>query len=163
MVMRNLGISHARDRLRYAYTRGGSYRPKPKQYWVGGFVYVKRRATDTLDCSASHVILHVLRVKPDYTLELRGRDGRVMTDHACNTSPCYLPDVSDEYDPAKVRPEADHRCEVCRRVDSRDTMLLCDGCNLGYHMEWLSPPMLEVPMGEWYFSSHLDRAAVRSQ
>ena len=43
---------------------------------------------------------------------LRGRDGRVMTDHARNTAPCYLPDVSDEYDPPKVRPEADHKCEV---------------------------------------------------
>ena len=109
------------------------------------------------------MILQVIRIKPDYTLVLRGRDGRVMTDHACNTAPCYLPDVSDKYDSAKVRPEADHRCEVCRRVDSPDTMLLCDGCNLGYHMECLSSPMVEVPMGEWYCPSHPDWAAARSQ
>ena len=57
MAMRNLAVAQARDRLRYAYTRGGSYRPKPKQYRVGDFVYVKRRATDTLDCSPSLVIL----------------------------------------------------------------------------------------------------------
>ena len=105
----------------------------------------------------------MIRIKPDYTLVLRGRDGRVMTDHACNTAPCYLPDVSDENDPEKVRPEADHRCEVCRRVDSPDTMSLCDGCDLGYHMECLSPPMLAVPMGEWYCPSHPDRAAARSR
>ena len=74
-----------------------------------------------------------------------------MSAHARNTAPCYLPDVSDEYDVAKVRPEADHRCEVCRRIDSPDTMLLCDGCNLGYHMECLTTPMLEVPMKDWYF------------
>ena len=30
MAMKNLGIAQARDRLRYAYTRGGTYRPKPK-------------------------------------------------------------------------------------------------------------------------------------
>ena len=109
------------------------------------------------------MILQVIQIKPDYTLVLRGRDGRVMTDHARNTAPCYLPDVSDEYDPAKVRPEVDHRCEVCRCTDSTNTMLLCDGCNLGYHMECLLPPMLEVPMGEWYCPSHPDKTAARSE
>ena len=123
MAMRNLAVAQARDRLRYAYTKGGSYRPKPKQYRVGDFNYVKRRATHVPDCSASLLILQIVLMKPDYTLVLRGRDGRVMTDHARNTAPCYVPDVINEYDPAKVCPEADHRCEVCRRIDSPDTML----------------------------------------
>ena len=96
-------------------------------------------------------------------LVLRGRDGQVMTDHARNTAPCYLPDVGDEYDTANVRPGADHRYEVCCRIDSPDTMLLCNGRNLGYHMECLTPPVLEVPMGEWYFPGHPDRIAARSQ
>ena len=124
---------------------------------------MKRRATDTLDSSASQVILQVIHNKPDYTLVQRDRDGRVITDHARNTAPCYLPDVSDEYDLAKVRPEADHHREVCHRIDNPNTMLLCDGCNLGCHMECLTPPMLEVPMGEWYCPNHPDRTAARSQ
>ncbi|XP_058466238.1 PHD and RING finger domain-containing protein 1 [Malaya genurostris] len=41
-------------------------------------------------------------------------------------------------------------CEVCRRPDREDTMLLCDSCNLGYHMECLDPPLTEVPSGSWY-------------
>ena len=60
MAMRNLAVAQARDRLRYAYTRGESYKPKPKQYWVWNFVYVKRGTINTLDCSASHVMLQVL-------------------------------------------------------------------------------------------------------
>ena len=94
-------------------------------------MYVKRRATDTLDCSASPIVLQIIRIKADGTLALRGRDGRVIHDHARNTAPCYLPDVSDEYDPARVVPEADHRCEVCHRIDNPFSILLCDGCNLG--------------------------------
>ena len=39
--------------------------PKPKQYWVGDFVYVKRRATDTRECSASQVILQMIQIQPD--------------------------------------------------------------------------------------------------
>ena len=93
---------------------------------------------------------------------LRGRDGRMITDHAFNTALCYVLDVSDEYDPPKVRPDADHRCEVYRQIDSLDTMMLCDGCNLGYHMECLTPSILEVPMGELYYPSHPDRAAAHS-
>ncbi|XP_055593418.1 serine/arginine repetitive matrix protein 2-like [Uranotaenia lowii] len=41
-------------------------------------------------------------------------------------------------------------CQVCNRTDREDTMLLCDSCNLGYHMECLSPPLTEVPSGSWY-------------
>ncbi|XP_055620591.1 PHD and RING finger domain-containing protein 1-like [Toxorhynchites rutilus septentrionalis] len=41
-------------------------------------------------------------------------------------------------------------CEVCRRPDREETMLLCDSCNLGYHMECLSPPLEEIPTGSWY-------------
>lgn len=41
-------------------------------------------------------------------------------------------------------------CEVCRRPDREDTMLLCDQCNLGFHMECLSPPLEVIPTGSWY-------------
>lgn len=35
-------------------------------------------------------------------------------------------------------------CEVCGRTDNEETMLLCDGCDLGYHMQCLTPPLSEV-------------------
>ena len=57
MAMKNLPTAKSRDRLRYAYTRGGTYKPKLKQYKVEDFVYVKLRATDTLDCSARPIIM----------------------------------------------------------------------------------------------------------
>nr|XP_033321309.1 serine/arginine repetitive matrix protein 2 isoform X1 [Megalopta genalis]XP_033321310.1 serine/arginine repetitive matrix protein 2 isoform X1 [Megalopta genalis] len=41
-------------------------------------------------------------------------------------------------------------CEVCHQSDREDRMLLCDGCDCGYHLECLSPPMNEVPMEEWF-------------
>ena len=37
MAMRNPATAHAWDQLRYAYTNGGTFRPKPKQYPLGDF------------------------------------------------------------------------------------------------------------------------------
>jgi len=39
---------------------------------------------------------------------------------------------------------------VCGECDREDRMLLCDGCDLGYHLECLDPPMNTVPLEEWF-------------
>ncbi|XP_036619422.1 PHD and RING finger domain-containing protein 1 isoform X2 [Trichosurus vulpecula] len=41
-------------------------------------------------------------------------------------------------------------CEVCGRSDREDRLLLCDGCDAGYHMECLNPSLSEVPVDEWF-------------
>ncbi|GLV43661.1 uncharacterized protein CBL_07012 [Carabus blaptoides fortunei] len=43
-------------------------------------------------------------------------------------------------------------CEVCGMSDREDRLLLCDGCDLGYHLECLDPPMDTVPIEEWFCS-----------
>ena len=71
--------------------------------------------------------MQIIRIKADGTLVLWGRDGGVVNDHARNTAPCYLPDVSNEYHSARVVPEADHRYEICHCMDNVFSMLVCDG------------------------------------
>ncbi len=39
MAMENLSIAQHQDTLQYAHTRGGSYKPKVRQFDVGDFVY----------------------------------------------------------------------------------------------------------------------------
>ncbi|XP_068981260.1 uncharacterized protein [Bombus flavifrons] len=41
-------------------------------------------------------------------------------------------------------------CEVCHQSNREDRMLLCDGCDRGYHLECLTPPLDEVPIEEWF-------------
>ena len=36
---------------------------------------------------------------------------------------------------------ANARCRTCRRKGQEDKMLLCDGCDRGYHMFCLKPPV----------------------
>jgi hypothetical protein len=59
MAMENLSIAQHRDTLWYAHTRGGSYKPKVKQFDVGDFVYLQRQPNDTLDTSSSRTILRI--------------------------------------------------------------------------------------------------------
>ena len=42
------------------------------------------------------------------------------------------------------------RCRICRRKCGDEFMLLCDGCDHGYHTYCLKPPLKEVPDGDWF-------------
>lgn len=43
-------------------------------------------------------------------------------------------------------------CETCGRGDDGIHMLLCDGCEAGYHIYCLDPPLSSVPKIDWYCS-----------
>ncbi|KAE8055327.1 hypothetical protein FH972_012174 [Carpinus fangiana] len=46
--------------------------------------------------------------------------------------------------------EHDQICEQCRSGLHGEVMLLCDRCNKGWHTYCLSPPLKQVPPGNWY-------------
>lgn len=41
-------------------------------------------------------------------------------------------------------------CQVCRKGDDDEYLLLCDGCDRGCHMFCLRPKVLQVPDGDWF-------------
>jgi len=41
-------------------------------------------------------------------------------------------------------------CEICGRGDNALSMLLCDGCDTGYHTFCLDPPLKSIPKYDWY-------------
>ncbi|CAG9788002.1 unnamed protein product [Diatraea saccharalis] len=41
-------------------------------------------------------------------------------------------------------------CEICGNTDNEASMLLCDGCDLGFHMQCLTPPLNEIPVDQWF-------------
>ena len=40
-------------------------------------------------------------------------------------------------------------CEICSRADSESQMLICDGCDKGFHTFCLKPKVSAIPEGEW--------------
>lgn len=41
-------------------------------------------------------------------------------------------------------------CQVCRKGDNDECLLLCDGCDRGCHMYCLRPKITQVPEGDWF-------------
>ncbi|XP_071453567.1 bromodomain adjacent to zinc finger domain protein 1A isoform X2 [Hetaerina americana] len=42
------------------------------------------------------------------------------------------------------------RCRICRKQGDGENMLLCDGCNKGYHLYCLKPRLNTIPLGDWF-------------
>jgi hypothetical protein len=75
MAMENLSIAQHRNTLRYAHTRGGSYKLKVRQFDVCDFVYLQQQPNDILDTSFNCIILRIKAIRPSGVLELQGVDG----------------------------------------------------------------------------------------
>ena len=45
--------------------------------------------------------------------------------------------------------DEDTKCQRCLHPDEAEKMLLCDKCDSGWHIFCLSPPLKEIPPGEW--------------
>ncbi|XP_029689730.1 bromodomain adjacent to zinc finger domain protein 2A isoform X2 [Takifugu rubripes] len=48
-------------------------------------------------------------------------------------------------------------CQVCRKGDNDDCLLLCDGCDRGCHMYCLKPKITQVPEGDWFCPTCVDQ------
>ncbi len=86
MAMENLSIAQHQNTLWYAHTRGGSYKPKVRQFDVGDFVYFQLQPNDTLNTSFNRTILRIKAIRPLGVLELQGVDRRTIRNHSKNYS-----------------------------------------------------------------------------
>ncbi|KAF2344951.1 Zinc finger PHD-finger, partial [Trinorchestia longiramus] len=41
-------------------------------------------------------------------------------------------------------------CQFCSSGDFEEKLLLCDGCDKGYHTHCFRPPMVDIPDGDWF-------------
>ena len=47
-------------------------------------------------------------------------------------------------------------CGVCKLGSRQSEMIDCDKCSQGYHMDCLTPPLTEIPEGDWFCATCLD-------
>eukprot|EP01083_Nonionella_stella_P035403 96598_1 len=66
---------------------------------------------------------------------------------------CGIQDKNQVYDVSEedlAQFMSEYICERCGGDGDDAMMLLCDGCDNGFHMYCLFPPIHEIPEGEWY-------------
>ncbi|KAF8638539.1 hypothetical protein AX17_002082 [Amanita inopinata Kibby_2008] len=54
------------------------------------------------------------------------------------------------YDKPEIKKTSEQNCEICHKQDRDDEMLLCDGCDCGFHTFCLDPPLDGVPSDQWF-------------
>jgi hypothetical protein len=82
-------------------------------------------------------------------LLLEGLDGKFWKDHTHNCAPCQLPHIDGTVHPGTSHNFAGLRCRLCSSARRAATMVICDVCSIGWHLECLTPPLLEVLVGQW--------------
>jgi hypothetical protein len=147
MALEDLSIVQHRDTLRYATIRGGGYRPQVHRFQPGDYVYLQQTAPTTLDVTAGRVILRVREILGSGMLLLEGRDGKFWKDHTHNCAPYHLPHIDGMVHPGTSHISARLKCRLCGSPKQAATMAICDVCSTGWHLECLTPPLLEVPVG----------------
>ncbi|KAG7097398.1 hypothetical protein E1B28_004748 [Marasmius oreades] len=61
-------------------------------------------------------------------------------------TPALTPPVFNDKD----KPAMEQHCEICGKMNYGEKMLLCDGCDCGFHMFCLNPPLNEIPNEQWF-------------
>jgi hypothetical protein len=152
IALNNLATAQHRDTLQYAHTRSGDYKPKLKRAEVGDLVYLKRQKFDTMDPRVGRIILRISKVESNGRLLLEGRDRKQIRDHVENCVPCHNPNIDLWQNPQLAKQDLDQACQVCKKTSVKagglGTMLLCDKCNEGWHMNCLNPVVRKVPKGD---------------
>ncbi len=95
-------------------------------------MHFHRQLIDTLNISSGRTILRIKAIRPSCVLELQGVDGRTIWDHSKNCAPCHLPNLDPTIITSTWIPPLDYPCQICRRTNDANQMLLCDNCNGGY-------------------------------
>ncbi|NP_001338776.1 histone-lysine N-methyltransferase ATXR6 [Zea mays] len=65
--------------------------------------------------------------------------------------------------PEAAAADDDVRCEACGSGDAAAELMLCDGCDCGFHIFCLRPILPRVPAGDWYCPSCRAPASSKSE
>jgi hypothetical protein len=112
------------------------------------YIYLQQTTPTTLDVTAGRIILRVREVLGSGVLLLEGCDGKLWKDHTWSCAPCHLPYIDGMAYPSTSHIPAGLRCGLCGSAKRAATMVICDICSTGWHLECLIPPLLEVPVGQ---------------
>jgi hypothetical protein len=75
--------------------------------------------------------------------------GQVWKDRMWNCAPCHLPHVDGQVDPLLLVIIVGLWCMLHIESWGVTTMLVCDHCSKGWYTCCITPPFVNVPIGDW--------------
>ncbi|XP_014245152.1 bromodomain adjacent to zinc finger domain protein 2B-like isoform X4 [Cimex lectularius] len=78
-----------------------------------------------------------------------------MVQHALEASIAWDKSIMKAVSPQQNAPT---NCQFCHSGDNEDKLLLCDGCDKGYHTYCFKPKMENIPEGDWFCHQCLNKA-----
>jgi transposase InsO family protein len=152
-VAENLRLAHARNVARFKALRSGLYQPKINHFELGDFVFVLSPEDQVpggaLGIPARDEILKVVEIRSSGVLVLENQGGRRFDRHVEQCVPCDLTNIEGTVHPDLIKPSWKFPCTMCGDHRQGSKMLLCDGCNLGFHYFCLPVPLSGVPNDTW--------------
>ncbi|KAH8936053.1 hypothetical protein BDL97_17G063300, partial [Sphagnum fallax] len=104
------------------------YQPYICIYNLGNYVYIQQTMPTTLMDGVGFK-----------NLDSKGSKGHIMDGSCAQLCTCHLPNIDGKVDPNLANLFA---CGVA-------TMLVCNQCSKGWHMQCLTPLLEMVPKGDW--------------
>ena len=140
----NVVLAQRIDAERFSRRRLQTPRPRTHRFRIGDYVYYSQRPLNTFDVGTARSILRISNIRPQGVIILEGADGKTVPVRIEQLAPCKLAHLvhPDGLDP-------DLPCQICGSPSLADTMLLCDACDLGFHMHCLTPELNAIPRGRW--------------
>jgi len=149
MAVSGQEIAQHRDQKRYALLRSGEYNPKSRRFAKGDYVYVSQEKAEGMQVRQPARVLRVHEVKSSGALIVEGRDGKRMRVSCTNVTPCHLLGMDGRLDTRFAHSTGEEQCQKCGSPYMEDSMLMCDSCWKGWHMECLPVKLSKVPEGLW--------------
>jgi hypothetical protein len=66
-----------------------------------------------------------------------------------NCVSCHLPHIDGMVHPGTSHISAELKCRLCGSPKRAATMVVCDVCSIGWHLECLILPLSEVLVRQW--------------
>jgi hypothetical protein len=126
--------------------RSGYYNTIPVKFQPGDLIYLRRpNPAVNLQGSVRPGIYRIREIRDSGVLVIHGKCGTLAEVHSTNCAPCHLANINPAIDSSLRDIPETHACRICRQQDRDDIMLICDGCQRGYHTTCLQPPLESVP------------------
>ena len=147
LAMRILAIAESRDREQYRRVRRSGWNRPKVSFKVGDYVVVGRQLKGTLDISTHPGVLQVTKVRSTGVLELQGSDGVRISEQVKNVAHCPVLVLDPVVNTGLVMRVDPIHFQQCGRRSGESKMVLCDVCNVGYHIWCLTLAMDDVLAG----------------